>query len=531
MYDYIIIGGGSAGCVLANRLSENGKWQVCLLEAGPPDTNPLIRVPLGIIAVLRSNQLNWKYKTVPQKHCANRTLFWPRGRVLGGSSAINAMVYTRGNPEDYNIWSQMGNTGWSYAEVLPFFKKLENFEPGANEYHHMGGPLNIAKLRNVNPLVKIFIQAGLQTGYLSNNDFTSNIQCGIGEYLVMQKDGQRCSNAHAYLNSAKQRKNLNIITHAQVSKILFKEKHATGVIYEKNRKNTEIHAKKEIILSAGTIVSPQILLLSGVGPLAELEKHKINVTYDLPGVGENLQDHLDIYITCLEKTRLSLSLHPTWLGRGLKNLFYYILKGEGELTCNAAEAGGFFTINKKDPIPQFQWHFLPSVETHHAQDLRMMFKYYGYTLKTALLHPFSKGKITLQNTNIKTQPLINPNYLSDERDLELLLAGIKQSLLVLSQPAFSPHCLREFAPGEAIKTDEQICDYIRQHAETIYHPVGTCKMGIDAMSVVTPELKVHGIHGLRVVDASIMPTIISGNTNVPVTMIAEKAADMILSDI
>lgn len=529
MYDYVIIGGGSAGCVLANRLSESGKWQVCLIEAGPADTNPFIRVPLGIIAVLRSNQLNWKYRTVPQKHCANRSMFWPRGRVLGGSSAINAMIYNRGNPDDYNSWSQMGNVGWSYEEILPYFKKLENFEPGADNFHQIGGPLNIAKLRAVNPLVKIFIEAGIQAGY-QFNDFTSNTQYGVGEYLVMQKDGQRCSNAHAYLNSAKQRKNLTIITHAQVTKILVKEKKAIGVLYEKNGKNTEILAKKEIILSAGTVASPQILLLSGIGPYVDLEKHNINVVNDLPGVGKNLQDHLDIYITCLEKTRLSISLHPTWIGRGIKNLFYYIFKGEGELTCNAAEAGGFFTLDKNVKIPQFQWHFVPSVETHHAQDLRMMFKYYGYTLKTALLHPHSRGQITLQNTNIKTPPLIDPNYLSDERDLDLLLEGFKKSRLLLSQPEFSPHCLQEFEPGEEIQTDEQIREYLRHHAETIYHPVGTCKMGIDAMSVVTPELKVHGINGLRVVDASVMPIIVSGNTNIPVTMIAEKAADMILGD-
>jgi len=530
MFDYIIVGGGSAGCVLANRLSENGKWKVCLLEAGPPDTNPFIRVPIGLIVVLRSKILNWKFWTVPQQYCANRRMFWPRGRTLGGSSSINAMCYIRGNPEDYDQWEQLGNPGWSYREVLPYFKKLENFEPGASAYHSVGGPLNVAHQRCVNPLVTAFVDAGKQAGYQVINDFNGEKQDGVGIFHVTQKDGQRCSNARAYLHAVMNRKNLTVMSNAHVSKILFAGKRAIGVRYDQKGSSVEISVSKEVILSAGTIASPQILLLSGIGPAAELNKHGIQQVHNLPGVGENLQDHLDIHITCLEKTRLAISLHPAWLWRGVVNLFRYIFKHDGEFTSNAAEGGGFIKTTDNQNKPDLQWHFLPAVETYHAQDLRMMFKHYGYTLKTCILHPFSRGRITLKNTDPRQPPLIDPNYLSDNRDMETLVTGFKKAREVLAQPAFATHRLKEFEPGAEIQTDEQIRAYVRTHAETIYHPVGTCRMGVDALAVVDPQLKVHGLTGLRVVDASIMPTIISGNTNAPVTMIAEKAADMILGE-
>lgn len=529
-FDYVIIGAGSAGCVLANRLSENGKWRVCLIEAGPRDSNPFIRIPLAIMLTLRSNVLNWKFWTVPQAHCANRRMFWPRGRTLGGSSSINAMCYSRGNPQDYDEWEQLGNRGWSYQDVLPYFKKLENFEPGEAEFHGKGGPLNVASQRCMNPLVNAFINAGKEAGYSINADFTGDSQLGVGAFHVMQKDGGRCSNARAYLYSAYKRKNLTVLTHCHVSKIIFSDNKATGVRCKLREKEIDISAKKEVILSAGAINSPQILLLSGIGPAAELNKHGIHQVQELPGVGENLQDHLDIHITCLEKTRLAISLHPTWLWRGIVNVFRYLLKHTGEFTSNAAEGCGFFAANGKQTRPDWQWHFLPAVETRHAQNLWDLFEYYGYTLKTCILHPISRGRITLHNADPQQPPLINPNYLSDSRDLDTLVEGFKKARELLSQPAFSQHYLTEFQPGADVKTDEQIRDYIRNHAETIYHPVGTCKMGVDGMAVVDPQLKVYGVTSLRVVDASVMPTIVSGNTNVPVTMIAEKAADMILAE-
>ncbi len=530
MYDYVVVGGGSAGCVLADRLSEDGISQVCLLESGPVDSNPFIRVPFGIIVVNRSKALNWKFWTVPQPGCANRPMFWPRGKTLGGSSAINAMCYARGNPHDYDVWADLGNDGWSFQEVLPYFKKLENFEPGADDYHALGGPLNVTNHRYINPLVKVFIAAGKQAGYALTKDFNGECPNGVGYYHVMQINGQRCSNAHAYLRTARQRKNLTIITHAHATKLLLDGKKINGVRYHYAGGDHDIHAAREVILSAGAIGSPQILLLSGIGPAAELQKHGIRIEHELPGVGENLQDHLDIHITCLEKTREAISLNPTWLPRGIKNLFLYLLGHRGEFTSNFAQAGGFIKSDSNLPYADLQWHFVPAVDSFHVQDLRAACKYYGYTLRTCLLHPYSRGRVTLKNTDPMSPPAIDPNYLADARDLQRLVTGFKKAREILSQPAFGSHCLREFEPGDKVQTDEEIEAYIRSRAETIYHPVGTCKMGNDKMAVVNSQLKVHGIQGLRVADASIMPTIVSGNTNAPVTMIAEKAADMILGE-
>ncbi len=528
MYDYIIMGGGSAGCVLANRLTENGKYTVCLIEAGPCDTNPLIRMPFGIIATLRSSSLNWKYFTSPQVHCDNRELFWPRGKTLGGSSAINAMCYIRGAAHDYDHWAELGNAGWSYHDVLPYFKKLEHFEPGADAYHAQGGPLNVSNRGDLNPLTGAFLEAGQQAGYAVNKDFNGKDQEGVGLYQVMQINGERCSNARAYLHPAENRKNLTVITKALVTKIIFDGKTATGVRYSQSGRVIDIFANKEVILAAGAIASPQILLLSGVGPAAEIVKHHIPLVHDLPGVGENLQDHLDITIVTREKTHHAISLHPrSWL-RSLKAIFSYIFLRKGELTTNYAEAGAFIKSDASQPYPDLQLHFVATMESHHAQDLTNVFYYYGYLLRTCLLNPVSRGRITLRDADPASAPIINPNYLADGRDLDRLIMAFKKAREILGEPAFAPHRLSEFQPGEQVQTDEQIKDYIRQNAETIYHPVGTCKMGHDEMAVVDAELKVHGIQRLRVVDASIMPTIVSGNTNAPVTMIAEKAADLIL---
>lgn len=527
-FDYIIIGGGSAGCVLANRLSEDAKHQVCLIEAGPPDTSPFIRIPMGLLVVIRSKILNWKFWTEKQPNCANRSIYWPRGRTLGGSSAINAMCYVRGNSRDYDEWAKLGNKGWAYHDVLPYFKKSENFEHGANYYHGSGGPLNVASHRYINPLVKAFVAAGKEAGYPFIDDFNSNCQEGIGYFDVMQKGGERCSNAHAYLREAKNRPNLTIITNAYVTKILFEKKRAIGIRYNQKGRTNEIFSRKEIILSAGTIGSPQLLLLSGIGPRAEIEKHGIELIHDLPGVGENLQDHLDIHITCLEKTRYAISFRLVSLLRHIRGFFKYIFYHTGELTCNYAQGCGFLKSDPKQPIPNLQWHFCPSVFTNSALFLRPLLKYYGYTLLTCGLHPISRGRITLKSADPLVPPLINPNYLAHEDDLTTLAIGIKKSRQVLAQAAFKPSYLCELEPGEKIQTDEEIRDYIRHRAETIYHPVGTCKMGIDIMAVVDPQLKVHGLQQLRVIDASIMPVIITGNTNAATTMIAEKGADMIL---
>lgn len=529
IYDYVIVGGGSAGCVLANRLSANPAHQVCLLEAGPSDSNPFIRIPMGIIMVLRSKKLNWHFWTTPQPHCDNRKMYWPRGRTLGGSSSINAMCYVRGNAYDYDHWARLGNDGWSYQDVLPYFKKLEHC-PSNTDYYGSGGPINVDRPSYANPLMNVFIEAGQQAGYPILSDYNADTQEGVGYFYVSQKEGQRWSNAQAYLHPITKRKNLTVITQAHASKILFENKCAKGVHYRKNGVDHNVFAQKEVILTAGAIGSPQLLLLSGVGPRAEIEKHGIPLIHDLPGVGENLQDHLDIHITCLDKTHTSFSFRPSSLWRHILSVGRYLLQRRGELTSNYTQAMGFTKSIPAQPAPDLQWHFAASMYTNCARQLKPIFKKYGYVLMTCMLHPKSRGHIKLRSANPMDAPLIDPNYLDDESDLEAMVIGFKKARAILSQQAFAPYFLKEFEPGDSVQTDAQIRQYIRQKAETIYHPVGTCKMGKDSMAVVDPQqLKVYGLHNLRVIDASIMPTLPSGNTNAPTTMIAEKGADLILN--
>lgn len=531
MFDYVIVGGGSAGCVLANRLSADAKTRVCLLEAGPADTSPFIHMPTGIIPVIRSKTLNWHFWTTPQKACADRPLYWPRGKTLGGSSSINAMCYIRGHAADYDHWASLGCEGWSYREVLPLFKLAENFEPGTDEFHGTGGPLNVARHRYINPLMNAFVQAAEQAGHRRNHDFNGAEQEGVGYYHVMQKDGERCSNARAYLKDIGHRENLTVITEAQATRVLFEGKRAVGVRYLRGGLYHEAYAAREVILSAGAIGSPHLLLLSGVGPAEELKAQGVEVVHDLPGVGRNLQDHLDIHITWLEKTRHAVSFHPRSLLRSLRDLFLYIFGRRGEFTSNYAQAGGFFKSDPSQAIPDLQWHFVPFVFSKHGHDLMPVLKHYAYTLMTCFLRPESRGSITLASGDPLAPPRIDANYLATERDLEALVSGFKKAREVLSQPAFAAHGLREFEPGASVRTDDEIRDYIRRRAETVYHPVGTCKMGVDAMAVTDPRLRVRGLQGLRVVDASIMPTLVGGNTNAPTTLIGERGARMILEDV
>jgi choline dehydrogenase len=531
-YDYIIVGAGSAGCVLANRLSADPAVKVCLLEAGPVDKSPFIRMPIGIIAMMMSKVLNWQYFTEPQKHLNNRRLFWPRGKTLGGSSSSNAMVYTRGHAWDYDHWAALGNAGWSYAQVLPLFKRAENHERGADAFHGVGGPLNVAELRSPNVLTGVYVNAAVQAGFVENKDFNGANQEGVSPYEVTQKNGERWSVARAYLHPVLKRPNLTVITEARTSKVLLDGKRARGVTFVKGGKTVEITATQEVILSGGAINSPQLLMLSGIGPVNELQKHGIAVQHALPGVGQNLQDHLDLMVVHKCTQPVSLGVSASNVLAQVKHLFNYLFQRKGPLTTNGAEGGGFVKSDAQQTIPDLQFHFAAVHLDDHARNLKSalstMFGH-GYTLHVCDLRPKSRGTIGLKSADPTADARIEPNYLSHPDDMKTMVKGVKAARKVLAAQAFDAYRGVEMFPGRHVQTDAQIEAFVREKAATIYHPVGTCKMGHDAMAVVDDTLKVHGMQGLRVVDASIMPTLVGGNTNAPTVMIAEKASSMILA--
>lgn len=525
MYDYVIVGAGSAGCVVANRLSADPSISVCLLEAGTDDHSPLIRIPLGVAGIMPTRHANWAFQTEAQPGLAGRRGYQPRGKVLGGSSSINAMVYIRGHRSDYDRWADAGNPGWSFDEVMPYFKRSQNQERGGNEFHGVGGPLNVADLRSPHAICDAFIEAGEQAGYGRIEDFNApDIQEGVGYFQVTQQEGERCSAARAFLTPVMDRPNLTVITEAHATRILFQGKRAAGVRYRKNDEGHEITANKEVIVSAGAFQSPQLLMLSGIGPREELRSYGIEPRHELPGVGQNLQDHID-YVTAItspSREPLGLSLRGSW--QMLKALSDYRRFRTGKLTSNVAEAGGFLRSDPGANAPDLQLHFAVALLDDHGRKLHPG---HGYSCHVCLLQPKSRGRVGLQSANPMAAPLIDPGFLTDEEDVERLVRGFRLMREILSAPALMPYRGRDIYAAGA-RTDEEIRQVLRRRADTVYHPVGTCSMGRGDAAVVDHELKVHGVDGLRVVDASVMPNIVSGNTNAPAIMIGEKASDMIL---
>ena len=521
LYDYIIVGAGSAGCALAARLAwERPKLRILVLEAGGPDKSFMLKMPAGFASLGEKTPYNWHYETTPQKHCNDRRMYWPRGKTLGGSSAINAMLYVRGHASDYDHWRQLGNEGWSYEDVLPYFKKAENNERGADAFHGTGGPLNVADQVDPSKLNEAFLKAAEQAGHKRNKDFNGAEQDGVGLYQVTQKNKQRWSAASAYLRPAVANSgaHLEVITGALTERIIFDENRAMGVRYTLNGRDEVARVTREIILCGGAVNSPQLMMLSGIGPADHLKSIGIRPLHDLPGVGANLQDHLDAALLQFCKTRDTYDR-----ANKLASLYQYVVNKKGPGTSPIAESGGFLRTRPGLTAPDIQLHFLPVLVMDHG---RTRLNRDGYSLHVCTLRPESKGTIRLRSKDPKEHPLIDANYLSERQDLDTLIAGVKMGRDILAQSGLDPYRADELGPGAAVKTDAEIEQWIRAKCETIYHPVGTCKMGpaSDPMAVVDDKLLVHGVEGLRVVDASVMPTLIGGNTNAPTIMLAERTA-------
>ncbi|WP_170370442.1 GMC family oxidoreductase [Ruegeria arenilitoris] len=536
-FDYVIVGGGSAGCVLANRLSANPGTRVCLLEAGGGGNSILVRMPAAVVAMLpgRPKINNWAFETVPQPGLNGRTGYQPRGRALGGSSAINAMLYVRGQRQDYDGWADLGCEGWDWDSVLPYFKRSENNERGADDLHGADGPLQVSDQKEERPITRAFVEAAAQLQHKVTDDFNRGDNEGAGLYQVTQfhdpaKNGERCSAAAAYLFPVMDRPNLTVITGAQAREITFDGHRATGVIYRQGGKGADltVTATREVLVCSGALKSPQLLQLSGIGDPEDLSPHGIAVRHALPGVGKNLQDHLDFILAYKTKDTDNFGIGAAGTVGLVKHLLRWRKTGVSMAATPFAEGAAFLKTSPDLDRPDIQLHFTIALVDDHARKLHLG---YGFSCHICKLRPESRGTVSLHSADPFAAPAIDPAFLSDPRDLDTMIKGARMTREILEAPALAKYRHKEMFGTDTARTDPDWEGHIRARADTIYHPVGTCKMGVDDLAVVDPQLRVRGLQGLRVVDASVMPTLVSGNTNAPTIMIAEKAADMILADV